>query len=292
LLSRYEGQTEAAQFKIPFYVWLLAALLAAALAAWAFFAWRDQRRWNAYVETLRGQPGFVITEEGKRHGKHYVAGLRDPLADKPESFLPRHEIDPADVDLQNWKPYQASDKSFVERRAQSLLAPPPGVNLRFNEDGTLEAAGEAPIEWIRDARRFALALPGVANFDDRSLASQEARRIEARVIRFVAGGAQLVAGQEEELQALIADLQKISRTAQVEIIGHTDTEGSESTNQRLSEARASRILSMLAAKGIDKTILSARGVASGEPVRAEASEADKQFNRSVSFKVLFNEASK
>ena len=287
LLFRYEGQADEAGFKVPSYVWLLAALLASALAAWAFFAWRDQRRWNAYIETLRQTPGIVLTEEGSRGGKRYVAGLRDSLAARPADLLAEHNLKPENVDLQNWRPYQAFDREFVLRRAQQLLSPPVGVSLNINND-VLTATGAAPAAWIADARRFALAIPGVATFDERALIGEEARRIEGRVIRFIAGTAQPVAGQEAELQSLVNDARRLAQAdagARIEIIGHTDTEGSETTNQRLSENRASRILSLLAAKGIRNNVLSARGVASSEPVRAEASRADKQFNRSVSFKV-------
>jgi OOP family OmpA-OmpF porin len=287
LLSRYEGQPDEAAFKIPRYVWLLLALALAALAAWAFFAWRDHRRWNAYLETLRQTPGIVITEEGKRGGKRYVAGLRDPLAVQPADFLARHNLKPDDVDLQHWRPYQAFDREFVLRRAQQLLAPPAGVSLSIN-DNALVAAGVAPAAWIADARRFALAIPGVAGFDERTLLSEEARRLEAQTIRFIAGTAQPIAGQDGELQSLVAAARQLAQAdpgARIEVIGHTDAEGSETTNQRLSENRAARILSVFMANGINKTILIARGVASGAPVRAEASQADKQFNRSVSFKV-------
>ncbi|MGH9843141.1 MAG: OmpA family protein, partial [Blastocatellia bacterium] len=287
LLSRYEGQTGETGFKIPRYVWLLSALLVAALAAWAFFAWRDQRRWDAYIETLRQTPGIVITEEGKRGGKHYVAGLRDPLAARPADFLDQHNLKLESVDLQNWRPYQAFDREFVLQRARQLLSPPPGVEINIGDD-TLMATGAAPAAWIAGARRFALAVPGIAAFDERSLVSEEARRIEEQTIRFITGTAQLVAGQEPALQSLVADVRRLTQAdagARIEITGHTDTEGSEATNQRLSENRAARIRSLFAAKGAGNDILSARGVASSEPVRAEASEADKPFNRCVSFRV-------
>ncbi len=287
LLSRYEGQTNEAGFKVPRYVWLLLALVVAALAAWAVFAWRDQRRWNAYIETLRQTPGIVITEEGKHGGKRYVAGLRDPLAARPADFLDRHNLNPADVDLRNWRPYQAFDREFVLRRARQLLSPPTGIEISVS-DNTLTATGAAPAAWIADARRFALAIPGITTFDERALVSEEVRRIEGQTIRFIAGTAQTVVGQEPALQSLTADVQRLAQSngdLRIEIIGHTDTEGSETTNQRLSENRAARIRSLLTTQGVNNDILSARGAASREPVRAEASVADKPFNRCVSFRV-------
>jgi outer membrane protein OmpA-like peptidoglycan-associated protein len=287
LLSRYEGQTDEAAFRVPWYIWVLLALVLAGLVAWAYFASRDHRRWTGYVETLRQTPGLVITEEGRRGGKRYVAGLRDPLAAQPAALLAAHQLDPADVDLQNWRPYQAFDGEFTLRRARQLLAPPAGVTLRIR-DQVLAATGVAPAAWIADARRFAPALPGVASFDERELVSEETRRLEARIIRFVSGGAEPVAGQQAELQAVAADVQRVAQSdarARIELIGHTDAEGDAAANQRLSEARAVRLRALLAARGVNPEILPVRGVASSAPLRTGGGETESSFNRSVSFQV-------
>lgn len=47
--------------------------------------------------------------------------------------------------------------------------------------------------------------------------------------------------------------------ADIEVTGHTDSVGSEADNDRLSQARAQEVLSMLAAQGFDRRIMSAVG---------------------------------
>ena len=47
--------------------------------------------------------------------------------------------------------------------------------------------------------------------------------------------------------------------AEVQVTGHTDTVGSDSDNDALSQKRAEEILSLLASKGFDRTIMSAVG---------------------------------
>ena len=160
------------------------------------------------------------------------------------------------------------------------------------ENGVLKARGLASIEWIIDAPRFARAIPGIIAFDEKDVVSEEVRRIEQCVIRFMLGSSQLMAGQEQELQTLMSDTQKLNESAasighniSIEIIGHTDTEGSEAMNERLSADRASRVFSMLGASSVNNNFFAARGAASREPVSVEASEASKQLNRSVSFRV-------
>jgi len=295
LLSKYEGQTDPAKFKIPLYIWLLLALILAAIAAWVFFAWREDRRWNDYLNKLRAQPGIVITEEGKRDGKLSVAGLRDPLAADPEIILKEQTpLDPNDV-ISRWEPYQTLAPQLVLARAKNLLGSPPGVELKF-EQGKLSAEGAAPHQWIADAQRLARFVYGVTEFDDANLIDEDLKelsdQIERQVIRFVVGSVQIAPGQSQTMKPLTDQIQKLAalasaagRVARIEIIGHTDTEGDESANQRLSDDRSARILSMLTAGGISKDIFLIRGAASKEPLRPETSTSDKELNRSVSFKI-------
>ncbi|MEK7832941.1 MAG: OmpA family protein, partial [Acidobacteriota bacterium] len=297
LQSQYQGRTEPAQFKVPAYLWVLLAAIVVGFGTWGFFVWRDARRWNAYLDRLKNEPGIVVAETGKEGGKRFVAGLRDPLAADPIAILQKETpIDPASV-IARWEPYQALDAPFVLARAKSLLEPPTTVDLKF-ADGILSASGTANHDWIAETRRMARALPGVAKFDDQNLIDEDLKepellrqRIEQQVIRFVSGGAQIAPGQSENLRTLVADIQKLAalapsvgRALRIELIGHTDTEGSDATNLALSRQRADKVLTMLP-KQFPANSLTAVGVGSMQPVRAETSEADKQFNRSVSFNV-------
>src|SRR6185369_8780010 len=129
---KYDGQADPAKYKTPPYLWLLLALFLAAIGAWAFFTWRENRRWDDYLNKLRAQPGIVIAEEGKRRGKLYVSGLRDPLAADPEAILKEQTpLDPSNV-ISRWEPYLALTPQIVGARAQSILQPPKGVDLKFD----------------------------------------------------------------------------------------------------------------------------------------------------------------
>jgi outer membrane protein OmpA-like peptidoglycan-associated protein len=162
------------------------------------------------------------------------------------------------------------------------------------------ASGQASNQWIAEARRLALALPGVTGFSGKDLISAELNAaknlVEGRGLRFDSGTTQLAAGQERALPQLISDIQKLvaladasGKTARIEIIGHSSAEGTENTNLRLSQERAEMILSMLGAKGINPAGLGAVGVGSNQPVSVETTPDDKKFNRSVSFKVTLTD---
>lgn len=161
----------------------------------------------------------------------------------------------------------------------------------------------APHQWVADARKWARAIPGVIEFDDAKLIDKDLdelrRQVERQVVRFVVSTDQLAAGQNQvvsdltdQIQQLIALAPPAGRAVRIEIVGHTDTEGDENTNQRLSDERAARILSMITVSGVSKDIFFIRGAASKEPVRPETSRSDKEYNRSVSFKISLLNPSK
>ena len=298
LQSQYQGGVKTTNFRVPVYLRVLFALAILGFGALTFFAVRSQWRWHNYLNRLRAEPGIVVTETSLQWTNRYIAGLRDPLAADPEAIL-RHEtpINPAGV-VSRWEPYQALDAELVLARAKKILDPPAGVELKFDQ-GTLFAGGAASHDWISETQKVARLLPGVTAFDDQNLTDEDLkepealrRQIQQQVIRFVMGSVQIVPGQTQPLQTLMADVQKLfaiapaaGRRVRLEIIGHTDTEGDELSNQRLSRQRAVKIHSMLLSKQLNPDALIPVGVGAAQPVRAETSEADKQFNRSVSFKV-------
>ena len=84
----------------------------------------------------------------------------------------------------------------------------------------------------------------------------------------------------------------------IEIGGHTDTRGSASYNQKLSENRAKSVVDYLVQKGIDKGRLEWKGYGEENPIRSDAEiakmrsqrdiEAAHQENRRTEFKIISN----
>ncbi len=65
------------------------------------------------------------------------------------------------------------------------------------------------------------------------------------------------------------------------IVGHTDSTGSESYNQQLSERRAAGVRSYLIEQGVSPASLSATGRGEYEPRESNATEAGRALNRRV-----------
>ena len=67
----------------------------------------------------------------------------------------------------------------------------------------------------------------------------------------------------------------------VEVAGHTDSTGSESYNQSLSERRAESVTAYLSAQGVISQRLITLGMGESRPVADNQSESGKQANRRV-----------
>jgi outer membrane protein OmpA-like peptidoglycan-associated protein len=85
---------------------------------------------------------------------------------------------------------------------------------------------------------------------------------------------------EPSLDKLATLIRKYDRTI-VHVVGHTDSIGSDSYNQELSERRAESVVNYLAYRGVDTRRLRTEGRGEREPRADNATEAGRQLNRRV-----------
>jgi OOP family OmpA-OmpF porin len=273
---------------------VLLALILIGLAAWATLSYRNSRRWNQYVQALRAEPGLVVISAGRSGGKYTVTGLRDPLARDPGTLLPQAQLSTSEV-ASDWQPYQALLPGFVLARANSVLKPPAGTRLTF-EGGVLRVEGEAPAAWLADARRLAPLIAGVNSFDAspalRARTQSVTRQLQQATLLFDRGTSRLRAGQETQLRAtaaLVTELGLLAaasgRSVRIEVIGHTDADGSMQSNVPLSIARARQAILALQLPSSDNVTLVPSGVGSDDPRVRGVTEDEKQQNRRIVFRV-------
>jgi outer membrane protein OmpA-like peptidoglycan-associated protein len=91
------------------------------------------------------------------------------------------------------------------------------------------------------------------------------------------------------LRKLAESLSKYPNT-ELLIAGHTDSQGDESYNQRLSERRATAAANYLATQGVSRARLHTRGLGELEPVAENENEAGRQRNRRVEVAIYASEA--
>lgn len=72
----------------------------------------------------------------------------------------------------------------------------------------------------------------------------------------------------------------------VDVIGHTDSTGSDAINQPLSERRASSVASYLQARNVDPLRIAQFGVGSSQPVASNQTTTGRGQNRRVEIKLV------
>ena len=87
------------------------------------------------------------------------------------------------------------------------------------------------------------------------------------------------------LDKLAAGLKECPK-ARVEIGGHTDSRGSASYNQGLSEARAQAVVAYMIQSGASSTNLVAKGYGEETPIASNDNAEDRAKNRRIEFKVI------
>jgi OmpA-OmpF porin, OOP family len=106
-------------------------------------------------------------------------------------------------------------------------------------------------------------------------------------INFAAGSARLHANSTPLLDSLF-DIVSRCPGLRIEIAGHTDSDGSLKTNQRLSERRAASVAAFLTRKGLSPDAFVVAGYGETRPVARNDSHANKARNRRIEFSVLNN----
>lgn len=99
-------------------------------------------------------------------------------------------------------------------------------------------------------------------------------------ITFDVNSTQIQPGFQDVLNSVALVLDEYDKTL-IEAVGHTDSSGSASYNQQLSENRASAVGSFLARRGVHGRRIATAGFGESYPVASNATEAGRQANRRV-----------
>lgn len=90
-----------------------------------------------------------------------------------------------------------------------------------------------------------------------------------------------------ESNGLLDEITKVMKDnpqlRQISIEGHTDSDGADAYNTKLSQARAEAVLAYIVAHGVTRDRLSAKGYGEAKPIAGNDDEAGKEKNRRVEF---------
>lgn len=218
-----------------------------------------QLDWNFIPEVVVEQKSKVIDRRNDDFAPSFSIVLRDSVTKEPVvgsvEILDSKQVDAI---------YRASDLFFnIERRCQiSLLCKADGY---FFDERLVDVNPSEDQEVIVYMNR---------------ISSGKSLKIED--IQFKPGTSEIVTSSEPKLNRL-KDFLALNADLNIEIQGHVFDKGENSTiGQKISEARAKRIMKYLIDNGIDKNRLDAVGYGNTKPVFEEPKLfAEEQANRRV-----------
>ncbi len=208
---------------------------------------------NGVVGGLNGKTAVIMFSDGEQNeGPDPIETAQQLVSAHPDLCI--HVVSFADSAYGTWYNLRVSSA---------------GKGCRYAEGTELLANGPKLEQFVRDVFcgepvKRKLVLRGV-NFDfDKATIKREGEPV-----------------LDEAIQAL-----KEQPDVRISVEGHTDSIGTDAYNQRLSERRAEAVADYLAAGGIARSRMSARGYGESRPVASNATEDGRAQNRRVEFGLL------
>jgi OOP family OmpA-OmpF porin len=101
-------------------------------------------------------------------------------------------------------------------------------------------------------------------------------------ITFALGSSELTAEGQAELDKVAEFL--LATPGDIEIGGHTDSDGDTGLNQTLSQDRADSVKAYLEAQGVPSESMTAVGFGEDQPIAPNDTPANKAMNRRIEFR--------
>jgi OOP family OmpA-OmpF porin len=159
----------------------------------------------------------------------------------------------------------------------SSLEPEAGARLAGMLSGKLGGAVQVAVRFDAEA---AAAAQAAARSRPEICAEEIGAILEDGSIQFAAGSAE-IDPESSGLIAAIADVLRGCPGAHFEIGGHTDSQGRDEVNQRLSEERAEAVRDAIEAAAPPLIMLTARGYGSERPVADNETDEGRAANRRI-----------
>lgn len=254
---------------------------------------------QAYQHASAGQAAQLVPAELHK-AQEALAIAEKSFQDDPESFRTRDLAYIADrkakmaealattaagnaATTKATKDYQATQNEIVKKTKEDLAA---------SERSTALKAEQLAAE--QNARLDAEHRAAVAQAE---LAKIAAVKEEARGLVITLSGSVLFASNKSELMPAaqnklnqVVEALMATKERKLTVEGHTDSQGSSSYNQELSQQRADAVRSYIVSRGYPSDLIHAQGIGEDRPVADNASAEGRANNRRV--EIIMDRASK
>jgi OmpA-OmpF porin, OOP family len=177
-----------------------------------------------------------------------------------------------------------SDHDGVPDTLDKCPGTAPGTQVDANGCGT--TAGDTDRDGVADASDVCPNTPAGMKVD--AVGCAVSQTVVLTDVRFKLDSADLTDEAKATLDNVAKALES-QKNISVEIGGYADSLGSAEYNKQLSQKRAEAVRSYLVDKGIDGTRLTAMGFGDQKPVVSNDTDAGREMNRRVEFKVTINQ---
>jgi len=114
------------------------------------------------------------------------------------------------------------------------------------------------------------------------------RLSDKRNVTFELNSATLTPAAIDELDRLLGKIREFDEIDTIDVVGHTDSTGSESYNLTLSEQRAASVSQFLESRGVRASLLSTQGEGEANPVADNKTREGRAMNRRVDILISGN----
>ncbi len=108
-----------------------------------------------------------------------------------------------------------------------------------------------------------------------------------RITKFQTGAS--APNRDEELRRTVNTIAASDPSQKVYVIGHTDSQGSDAFNQKLSEKRAMEVKQLLVDRGVDANRITVEGRGETQPIASNETAAGRAENRRVEVRLMGKE---
>lgn len=191
----------------------------------------------------------------------------------------------------------AGIQALSELSNGSVTVEPSNMVVRGNS-GKADAGGEITrllVQELGDSAAFEVDVAYVEQLDPiASLPTPEecldqiVNVTAARKITFEPGST-AISGEAANIMDDIAEILQKCADLRIEIAGYTDSQGSEDGNLRLSQQRADAVLAALRARRVPVSTFRAKGYGEADPIADNETEAGRDANRRIEFRLITTE---
>lgn len=273
--AREEEQRKRDEGGVPTWFWISAGLMlmfgfAILFLVGAWYIFSGTKGFTVVVNNIT--PGSKIYVDGSewsvsRPGNQarvfgLEAGERTIQVMPPGEKCEAADITGRDGDVISYSPRGCQPIQAVDTSSQDC-------EKTLNED-TREACAEEILDGLENPPDL-----------DRLL-----RALRLLRINFATNSAEIPGRNKRILTKAAGHIRNLPENVTIEVGGHTDSDGSDDYNDRLSTKRAEAVRAFFISKGVRESRLTSRGYGEGAPVADNDSDEGKARNRRIDYKAI------